>query len=44
MRAAKRAGFDIVQLYVEVSLDTALRRNQERDRTVPEDVLVEFEG
>mmetsp|Transcript_31072 Transcript_31072/g.93305 ORF Transcript_31072/g.93305 Transcript_31072/m.93305 type:complete len:276 (-) Transcript_31072:24-851(-) len=42
MRAAKKAGFDIVQLYVEVSLETALRRNSERDRTVPEEVLAEY--
>jgi predicted kinase len=42
MREAREAGFDIVQLYVEVSLETALRRNQQRDRTVPEEVLKEY--
>ena len=42
MREAREAGFDVVQLYVEVSLETALRRNQQRDRTVPEEVLKEY--
>ena len=42
MREAKEAGFTIVQLYVEVSLETALRRNKERDRNVPEAVLTEY--
>jgi predicted kinase len=40
MREAKDAGFTVVQLYVEVSLETALRRNAERERTVPEHVPV----
>ena len=42
MREAKDAGFTVVQLYVEVSLETALRRNAERERTVPEHVLAAY--
>ena len=42
MREAREKGFDVVQLYVEVSLETALRWNQQRDRTVPEEVLKEY--
>ena len=39
MWEAKTAGFWITQLYVQVSLATSLRRNLQRNRTVPEDVL-----
>ena len=39
MWEAKAAGFWITQLYVQVSLATSLRRNLQRNRTVPEDVL-----
>ena len=42
MREAKDAGFWIVQLYVQVSLETALERNRRRHRSVPEDVLREY--
>ena len=36
---AKHAGFWVIQLYVHVTLDTCIDRNQKRDRTVPEDIL-----
>ena len=39
MWEAKNAGYWVTQLYVSVSLETAIRRNTLRERTVPEDVL-----
>ena len=42
MREAREAGFDVVQLYVEVSWRQPCGRNQQRDRTVPEEVLKEY--
>ena len=39
MSEAKRAGFLIVNLHVRVSLETCLKRNKARRRTVPENIL-----
>jgi predicted ABC-type ATPase len=42
MQAAKSAGFTVVLLYVRVQLSTALRRNAQRHRRVPEDVMKQY--
>lgn len=41
MNQAQLAGFTTVVCYVKVSLATALKRNSERERTVPESMLRE---
>lgn len=38
---AHRAGFDVTVVYVKVTLATSLKRNAERERTVPEYVVRE---
>lgn len=35
----KSIGYDTAMIWVETSLDTAIERNRQRDRTVPEDFL-----
>lgn len=42
MNEAKNAGFWIVLLYVNVNVETALRRNARRNRKVPEEELVAY--
>ena len=42
MTQAKDAGFWIVQLYVQVSFETAVLRNEKRKRSVPINVLKEY--
>lgn len=42
MKMAKDAGFWVVNLYVKVSADTAMLRNDRRQRRVPEDYLREY--
>ena len=42
MQEAKNAGFWVVQLFVRVSLDTALARNASRQRSVPHGVLSRY--
>ena len=42
MRAAKDAGFWVVNLFVKVSLETAMIRNKRRKRTVPDHILREY--
>ena len=39
MNQAQLAGFTTLVCYVKVSLATALKRNSERERTVPESML-----
>ena len=39
---AKRAGFWVTHVFVQVSLETCLRRNRQRERRVPEDVLRDY--
>lgn len=41
MLAAANAGFEVKLLYVRCSLETSLRRNRRRERTVPEDIVRE---
>ncbi|GMH96840.1 hypothetical protein TrST_g13391 [Triparma strigata] len=42
MREAKAVGFWIVLLYVKVNVETALRRNEQRNRRVPEDEIRDY--
>lgn len=37
----KSIGYDTAMVWVDTNLDTALRRNAERERTVPEDFLIQ---
>lgn len=39
--ALEQLGYDTYMIFVNTSLDVALARNQQRERTVPEDVVVE---
>lgn len=39
IQAAQAAGFETKVVYVKVSLPTAIARNAQRERTVPEDLL-----
>ena len=41
MLKAQEAGFKVQLVYVKCPLQTALRRNQQRDRTVPESIVRE---
>ncbi len=41
IKKLKRVGYDIKVIFIETSLDTAQKRNQQRSRTIPPDV-VEF--
>ena len=41
---AKNAGFVVHILYIRVSVETALRRNANRTRVVPADVIIEASG
>jgi predicted kinase len=41
MKEAKAAGYSTKLLYVTIPLELALRRNQERPRTVPEHIVLE---
>jgi dephospho-CoA kinase len=36
----KNVGYDVSVLYVNTDLDVALKRNKERDRTIPDDLVV----
>ena len=40
MRDLQQLGYDCYMVFVNTSLDTALQRNKERDRTVPEPIVV----
>lgn len=42
MKMARAAGYHVNMLYVRVSLDTALERNRQRARSVPERALVNY--
>jgi predicted ABC-type ATPase len=42
MQAAKEAGFTVVLMYVRVELSTALRRNAQRHRRVPEEIMKQY--
>jgi len=44
IQAAQRAGFYVIILWVKVTLDTARRRNLNRIRRVPDNVLREYMG
>ena len=37
----KQLGYDVHMIFVNTSLDTALERNAKRDRSVPEDIVVQ---
>ena len=41
MRDLQQLGYDCYMVFVNTSLDTALQRNKERDRTVPEPIVVQ---
>ena len=41
MEQAREAGYSIEILYVKVDLEVALQRNSERERTVPERIVIE---
>ena len=41
MRDLQQLGYDCYMIFVNTSLDTALQRNKERDRTVPEPIVVQ---
>ena len=41
MEQAREAGYSIDILYVKVDLEVALKRNSERERTVPEHIVIE---
>ena len=41
MEQAREAGYSIEILYVKVDLEVALKRNSERERTVPEHIVIE---
>lgn len=41
IKMLKKAGYDVKVLFIQTSLDTALKRNKARERTIPEPV-VEF--
>ena len=41
IKKLKTVGYDVKEIFIETSLDTAQKRNQERSRTIPPDV-VEF--
>ena len=41
IKMLKKAGYDVKVIFIQTSLDTALRRNKERSRSIPETV-VEF--
>ena len=40
MRALQQLGYESHMIFVNTSLDVALQRNQERDRTLPEKIVV----
>ena len=40
MRDLQQLGYDCYMIFVNTSLDTTLQRNKERDRTVPEPIVV----
>ena len=42
IQAAHEAGYETLLVYVACNLSTALERNRNRDRKVPEDLVVEF--